>query len=276
MQGVSDLFRITAMTQPYLTAEDELYHAKRYKTTGCLESAHMLVSSHLRMVYAIAREYEGYKLPKEDLYQEGCVGLMKAVKCFDPERNVRLATHATAWIRYSITEYGIRNWRMVKIATTKAQRKLFFNLRSMRQRIGPLTQENVASISAALDVSAADVVEMDRRFATPDLWIDDRSVDGEGDPYVFELPSEEADPALIADNRETQRIQQQAITAGLKKLTPNQRLVFERRLMSDNPDTLQVLSLELGVSIERVRQIEVKALSVVQGVARQVISGRLN
>ncbi|MEW5904781.1 MAG: RNA polymerase sigma factor RpoH [Pseudomonadota bacterium] len=256
---------------PVLTQEQELALATRFRQQNDLEAARQLVLSHLRVVVSVARGYAGYGLPQADLIQEGNIGLMKAVKRYDPARGVRLVSFALHWIRAEIHEFVIRNWRMVKIATTKAQRKLFFNLRSLKQGLEPLKPQQVSEIARQLNVSEHDVVEMEARFAGHELALDPLSSD-EDDAYapVQYLADDEAhEPLAILESAEREQLQTADLTDALATLDERSRRIVEARwLQEEGGATLHELADEFGVSAERIRQIEQKALSKMGGLLK--------
>ena len=247
---------------PMLTPEQELDLGRRLKANNELEAARDLVLSHLRLVVSVARNYMGYGLPQADLIQEGNVGLMKAVRRFDPERGVRLASFAIHWIKAEIHEYILRNWLLVKVATTKAQRKLFFNLRSMKTSSATLTPGEVTDVARTLNVKESDVREMEKRLQGADIPLEPSPDDG--DEVVTPI-------AYLADTAETpaeqfERDQSETLrTEGLKRALDNldersRRIILARWLNESGPKTLHELADEFGVSAERIRQIESKAM----------------
>jgi RNA polymerase sigma-32 factor len=247
---------------PLLSAEREVELGRRLRETEDLSAARDLVLSHLRLVVAVARNYMGYGLPQADLIQEGNVGLMKAVRRFDPERGVRLASFAIHWIKAEIHEYVLRNWRLVKVATTKAQRKLFFNLRSLKGTSATLSPTEVAAIAKTLDVKEADVVEMESRMQGRDLTIDPSPEDGEErvGPIAFLADASEG-PAEEFERHQTETLETAGLAKALESLDARSRRIVEARwLREDDARTLHELADEFGVSAERIRQIEAKAL----------------
>ena len=248
---------------PLLTQEQETTLARRFRQDENLEAARQLVLSHLRVVVAIARGYLGYGLPQADLIQEGNIGLMKAVKRFDPERGVRLVSFAVHWIRAEIHEFILRNWRIVKIATTKAQRKLFFNLRSLKQSLGTLGAEEAQAMARQLGVKAEEVVEMETRLGGQDLPLEPvGDTDEESFAPIAYLRADNAEPGHLLEQEETERLRGQGLVHALEALDPRSRRIIEARWLSENKEaTLHDLAGEFGVSAERIRQIEVKAMA---------------
>jgi RNA polymerase sigma-32 factor len=252
---------------PMLTADEESRLAREFRDRNDLDSAGRLVMSHLRLVVAVARGYLGYGLPHADLIQEGNIGLMKAVKRFDPERGVRLVSFALHWIKAEIHEYILRNWRLVKVATTKAQRKLFFNLRSMKQGSGTMSPEQVAGMARELNVKPEEVVEMETRLSGGDVALEGRIEDGEEEfaPIAY-LADPHSEPTQVLERREYDRLQTEGIRSALESLDARSRRIVEARWLAEDADghvgtaTLHDLAREFGVSAERIRQIEAKAL----------------
>jgi RNA polymerase sigma-32 factor len=258
----------TVNSFPILTQEQETDLGRRLRETDDLEAARQLVISHLRVVVAIARGYMGYGLPQADLIQEGNIGLMKAVKRFDPERGVRLVSFAMHWIRAEIHEYILRNWRLVKVATTKAQRKLFFNLRSLKQGLGTLGAEEVKSIAKQLRVKPEEVVEMETRMGGQDVSLEPVGDDDEESyaPIAY-LAAEDAEPGRLLEQEETARLRSSGLEQALETLDARSRRIIEARWLKEKESaTLHDLAKEFGVSAERVRQIEVKALARMKAV----------
>ena len=253
---------------PILTHDEELDFATRFHRDNDLDAARSLVLSHLRVVVSIARGYSGYGLPQADLIQEGNVGLMKAVKRYDPSRGVRLVSFALHWIRAEIHEYVLRNWRLVKIATTKAQRKLFFNLRSMRQGLESLKPQEVKRIAHELNVSESDVVEMEARFSGREVSLE-ADVDDEDDkfsPIAYLATDTENEPSNTLERAESERLQTTGLGNALASLDERSRRIIEARWLQENEHvaTLHDLAAEFDVSAERIRQIEKKALEKMQ------------
>jgi RNA polymerase sigma-32 factor len=253
---------------PVLSREEERALAERFRSQGDLEAARHLVLSHLRFVVHIARGYSGYGLPVGDLIQEGNVGLMKAVKRFDPTLNVRLVSFAVHWIRAEIHEYVLRNWRLVKIATTKAQRKLFFNLRRLKKKLTWLSAEETAAVARDLGVAPSEVTEMEQRLAARDLSFDPapEADDEENFSPAAYLPSPDSDPAASVEDAESADDSSTRLRSALGRLDARSRDIVERRWMSeDNKATLHQLARKYGVSAERIRQIESSALGKLRG-----------
>jgi RNA polymerase sigma-32 factor len=252
---------------PLLSVEQEVEFGRRLRDANDLDAARQLVLSHLRLVVAISRNYLGYGLPQADLIQEGNVGLMKAVRRFDPERGVRLVSFALHWIRAEIHEYVLRNWRLVKIATTKAQRKLFFNLRSMKAGPGALTHKEALAIAKDLGVKTEDVYEMETRLSGQDVALEPQpGEEGEALTPIAYLTDAEAEPAQIVERAQTERNRSKGLHVALAKLDRRSRDVIEARwLRDDDKATLQELADQYGVSAERIRQIESKALKTMRG-----------
>jgi RNA polymerase sigma-32 factor len=250
-----------------LSQEEEFSLATRYRNDNDLDAARQLVMSHLRVVVSVARGYAGYGLPQADLVQEGNIGLMKAVKHYDPDYGVRLVSFALHWIRAEINEFVVRNWRMVKIATTKAQRKLFFNLRSLKQGLGSLKPQQISEIATQLNVSEKDVVEMESRFAGHEVALDPQGADEEDSysPIQYLADNEEHEPSNILESTEREHLQTTGLANALASLDERSRRIVEARwLNEDSNATLHDLAAEFNVSAERIRQIEQKALSKMQ------------
>jgi RNA polymerase sigma-32 factor len=262
------LDRVTRI--PVLSREDEQALAQRLRDHGDVDAARALVLSHLRFVVHIARGYAGYGLPIGDLVQEGNIGLMKAVKRFDPDMGVRLVSFAVYWIRAEIHEYVLRNWRLVKVATTKAQRKLFFNLRRMKKGLGWLSADETTAVARDLGVTTAEVTEMEQRLAARDLSFDPVSLESEDDesysPATY-LPAPDADPAIQAENEEWEVDSHTRLTQALEGLDPRSRDILASRWMDgDSKSTLHDLAEKYGVSAERIRQLEANAIKKLRGV----------
>lgn len=253
---------------PVLSREDEVALATRLRDHEDLDAARELVLSHLRFVVHIARGYSGYGLPVGDLIQEGNVGLMKAVKRFDPTVGVRLVSFAVHWIRAEIHEYVLRNWRLVKIATTKAQRKLFFNLRRFKKHLGWLTESETRAIASDLGVTAAEVTDMEQRLSSRDLSFDPTpdSDDEEGSysPSAY-LPHPEADPSVAVEREQWDEDTAERLSGALETLDERSRHILRSRWMTDQKATLHELADKYGVSAERIRQIEANAIKKLRG-----------
>ncbi|MDO7597147.1 MAG: RNA polymerase sigma factor RpoH [Pseudomonadota bacterium] len=263
--GNVDLYTNLVHSTPMLTAEEEYDLATRLQQNGDVDAAQRLILSHLRFVNRIAKGYSGYGLPVADLVQEGNIGLMKAVKRFDPDKGVRLVSFAVHWIRAEIHEYVIRNWRIVKIATTKAQRKLFFNLRSAKKRLGWLNPEEVEAVAADLGVTPDNVMDMERRLAQPDTSFDLPS-DADDEDYSFSPAAylegpENADPSIELEQVDYADDQHHKLVEALETLDERSRdIVSQRWLNDDGKSTLHTLADQYQVSAERIRQIENNAM----------------
>ncbi|NML43153.1 RNA polymerase sigma factor RpoH [Ramlibacter sp. G-1-2-2] len=262
---------------PMLTPEEEVEYAKKYRETNDLEAAGKLVLSHLRLVVSVSRKYLGYGLPHGDLIQEGNIGLMKAVKRFDPNQGVRLVSYALHWIKAEIHEYILKNWRMVKVATTKAQRKLFFNLRSMKQGFkddanaethrDTLTDAQIEVMARELNVKREEVIEMETRMSGGDVMLDPGPGDDGEESFgpIAYLADASHEPTAELENRERDTMASDGIAAALEQLDPRSRRIVEERWLKVNDDgsggmTLHELAAEYGVSAERIRQIESAAM----------------
>jgi RNA polymerase sigma-32 factor len=258
---------------PLLEPEEEYMLAKRWREREDSEAAHKLVTSHLRLVAKIAMGYRGYGLPLSELISEGNVGMMQAVKRFDPDRGFRLATYAMWWIRAAIQEYILHSWSLVKIGTTAAQKKLFFNLRRVKGQLkaleeGDLKPETVTEIATRLNVPESDVVDMNRRLAAPDHSLNAPvRMDGEGEWQEWLMDEGDSQETLLAESQEFGR-RQKLLDRALKLLNPRERRILSERRLKDEPTTLEDLSKEFGISRERVRQIEVRAFDKVQRAIR--------
>ncbi len=275
--GNLDAYISAANRVPLLTHEEEVEFATKLRATGDLDSAGKLVLSHLRLVVSISRKYLGYGLPHGDLIQEGNVGLMKAVKRFDPDQGVRLVSYAMHWIKAEIHEYILKNWRMVKVATTKAQRKLFFNLRSMKQSMkdeaqagnthrSTLTQSEVDTLARTLNVKREEVLEMETRLSGGDVALEPQTDDSEESfaPIAY-LADENSEPTRVLEARKRDWLAGDGIALALDALDARSRRIVEERWLKVNDDssggmTLHDLAAEYGVSAERIRQIEVAAM----------------
>ncbi len=275
-----EAFIAAANRVPMLSHAEEQHLARRFREHDDLDAARRLVTSHLRLVIAIARGYLGYGLPHADLIQEGNIGLMKAVKRFDPERGVRLVSFAMHWIKAEIHEYILKNWRLVKVATTKAQRKLFFNLRSIKaslaqdadspQGFNTLGAEEVTAVAKQLGVKPEEVVEMETRMGGADVSLEPTVDDDEGSyaPIAYLAADRSIEPSAVLERKEYDRLQDEGLRAALASLDERSRAIVQRRwLVADGEEaaTLHELAAEYGVSAERIRQIEVKAMQKMKG-----------
>ena len=260
--GSLDHYIQQVIAVPVLSAEDEQALATRLREDGDLDAARTLVLSNLRFVVHIARGYMGYGLPLGDLIQEGNVGLMKAVRRFDPTVGVRLVSFAVHWIRAEIHEYVLKNWRLVKVATTKAQRKLFFNLRKSKNRLGWLSADETQAIADDLGVLSRDVTEMERRLSSYDVSYDPTPADEDSDysPSSY-LPSPEQDPATALEQSDLAAVNHENLDDAMSELDERSRCILERRWLSEKKSTLHELAAEYGVSAERIRQIEAGAIA---------------
>jgi RNA polymerase sigma-32 factor len=249
---------------PMLTHEEEISLAKRLREHNDLGAAQELVLSHLRLVVSIARGYLGYGLPHADLIQEGNIGLMKAVKRFDPGQGVRLVSYAMHWIKAEMHEYILKNWRLVKVATTKAQRKLFFNLRSNKQGLDAMSPSQIDAMAKMLDVKREEVIEMETRLSGRDIALE-APTDDEDDKFspIAYLSSEQSEPTRVLEAEQVTRLQSEGLESALSKLDARSRRIVEARWLANDDGsgaTLHTLADEFGVSAERIRQIETAAL----------------
>ena len=247
---------------PMLTAEEEKDCAERFQNEQDLEGARRLVLAHLRYVVRVARGYTGYGLPLGDLIQEGNVGLMKAVKRFDPSMGVRLVSFAVHWIKAEIHEFVLRNWRIVKVATTKAQRKLFFNLRNMKKRLGWFTREEVDAVASDLGVTSAEVMMMEQRLNAMDASYDGPELD---DDNAYKAPSRfledtAADPALLVEQEDTGTQGKEQLLSALEGLDERSQDILQQRWLAEKKATLHELAAKYDVSAERIRQLEKNAM----------------
>jgi RNA polymerase sigma-32 factor len=278
--GSIEAFISAANRVPMLSEAEEQSLARRFRDEQDLDAARQLVTSHLRLVIAIARGYLGYGLPHADLIQEGNIGLMKAVKRFDPDRGVRLVSFAMHWIKAEIHEYILKNWRLVKIATTKAQRKLFFNLRSIkaslaqdessRQGFNTLGADEVIAVAKQLGVKPEEVVEMETRLTGADVSLEPTTDNDEESyaPIAYLAADRSSEPSAMLERKEYDRLQDEGLGSALASLDDRSRAIIQRRwLVADGEEaaTLHELAAEYGVSAERIRQIEVKALQKMKG-----------
>jgi RNA polymerase sigma-32 factor len=279
--GSIEAYIAAANRVPMLTEEEEKSLARRFRDSEDLEAARGLVMSHLRLVIAVARGYLGYGLPHADLIQEGNIGLMKAVKRYDPERGVRLVSFALHWIKAEIHEYILKNWRLVKVATTKAQRKLFFNLRSMKSAIAHeahvesgfagLGPEEVKSVARQLGVKPEEVVEMETRMSGMDVSLEPLSDDEDEHyaPIAYLAADTSVEPSVQLERKERDRLHDSGLRDALEGLDARSRTIVQRRWLVDDgaeAATLHELAAEYGVSAERIRQIEAKAMQKMKGV----------
>ena len=270
--GNLDAYIAAVNRLPMLSQTDEVELWRRLRDHGDLQAAGQLILSHLRLVVSVSRQYLGYGLPQGDLIQEGNIGLMKAVKRFDPEQGVRLVSYALHWIKAEIHEYILRNWRLVKVATTKAQRKLFFNLRSMKQGLGTMSAGEVEGMARELNVKPEEVREMETRLSGGDIALEGRNDDGEEEfaPIAY-LADAHSEPTQVLERKEYDRLQTEGIARALDALDARSRRIVEARWLAEDAQgnvgsaTLHDLAQEFGVSAERIRQIEAKALQKMRG-----------
>ncbi|MBL8446574.1 MAG: RNA polymerase sigma factor RpoH [Zoogloeaceae bacterium] len=264
--GSIDQYIQAVNRMPMLSEVEESDLAQRFHDEGDLEAARKLVMSHLRVVVAIARGYLGYGLPHADLIQEGNIGLMKAVKRFDPSRGVRLVSFAIHWIKAEIHEFILKNWRLVKVATTKAQRKLFFNLRSLKSDSHALHPDEVQAVAVKLGVRAEDVVEMETRMIGQDVPLEGSGDDDDAFAPIAYLPDPHAEPLQVIEQKQRARLQDEGLRHALANLDDRSRDIVQRRwLVEGEAATLHELAAEYGVSAERIRQIEAKAMQKMKG-----------
>ena len=254
---------------PMLDAEEEYMLAKNWRENGNLQSAHKLVTSHLRLVAKIAMGYRGYGLPVNELISEGNIGLMQAVKKFDPEKGFRLATYAMWWIKASIQEYVLKSWSLVKMGTTTAQKKLFFNLKKLKNQIAPgqegdLKDEHVDEISKRLDVNSEEVVNMNRRMMGQEKSLNDPIKSGETDEWQDWLVDKSLDQELIVSQKQEYDDKKELLNSAMKILDDREKEIINERRLSENPKTLEELSKKYKISRERIRQIENKAFEKLQ------------
>jgi len=254
---------------PMLDAEEEYMLAKNWRENGNLQSAHKLVTSHLRLVAKIAMGYRGYGLPVNELISEGNIGLMQAVKKFDPEKGFRLATYAMWWIKASIQEYVLKSWSLVKMGTTTAQKKLFFNLKKLKNQIAPgqegdLKDEQVDEISKRLDVNSEEVVNMNRRMMGQEKSLNDPIKSGETDEWQDWLIDDSLDQELIVSQKQEYDDKKELLNDAMKILNEREKEIINERRLSENPKTLEELSKKYKISRERIRQIETKAFEKLQ------------
>ncbi len=254
---------------PMLDAEEEYMLAKNWRENGNLQSAHKLVTSHLRLVAKIAMGYRGYGLPVNELISEGNLGLMQAVKKFDPDKGFRLATYAMWWIKAAIQEYVLRSWSLVKMGTTTAQKKLFFNLKKIKNQIAPdqegdLKDEQVKEISKRLDVDSQEVINMNRRMMGQEKSLNDPIKDGQNDEWQDWLVDDSLDQELLVSQKQEYNDRKELLDSAMKVLNEREKEIIKARRLIDNPSTLEELSKKYDISRERIRQIETKAFEKLQ------------
>ncbi len=254
---------------PMLDAEEEYMLAKNWRENGNLQSAHKLVTSHLRLVAKIAMGYRGYGLPVNELISEGNLGLMQAVKKFDPDKGFRLATYAMWWIKAAIQEYVLRSWSLVKMGTTTAQKKLFFNLKKIKNQIAPdqegdLKDEQVKEISKRLDVDSKEVINMNRRLMGQEKSLNDPIKDGQNDEWQDWLVDDSLDQELLVSQKQEYNDKKELLDSAMKVLNEREKEIIVARRLIDNPSTLEELSKKFDISRERIRQIETKAFEKLQ------------
>lgn len=260
---------------PMLDPKEEHELAVRWREHGDVNAAHRLVTSHLRLVAKIATRYRGYGLPQGDLIAEGNVGLMQAVKRFEPNKGFRLSTYAMWWIRAAIQEYILRSWSLVKIGSSAAQKRLFFNLRKLKKKLGAtghsLSDEMVADIARRLEVSKQDVIDMDERMTAADVYLNSAmNADGEGEKMDFLADESQSHEDVIAQRQETTH-KRSLLARALAKLNPREQAILKARRLKDDPETLDDLSKQYNISRERVRQIEVRAFEKLQ---KEMVGGK--
>ena len=261
--GSIEAYTNAAYQVPVLTADEERDLAERLRDHDDMDAARRLVVSHLRFVIRIARGYLGYGLPLSDLIQEGSVGLTKAVRRFEPDVGVRLVSFAVHWIRAEIHEYVLRNWRIVKVATTKAQRKLFFNLRSRKKRLGWFSSSEVEEVARELGVKPEIVLQMESRLANQDLAFDGSDSDDDDAPSAPSafIPDLRLEPAALLEREDTETSQRKRLHAALNRLDERSKTILTSRWLSENKKTLRELAQQFGISAERIRQIEKNGLN---------------
>jgi len=266
--GNLDQYIHAAFKIPVLSAEEERSLALRLQSDGDLDAARELVMSHLRFVVRVARGYSGYGLALNDLIQEGNIGLMKAVKRFDPDAGVRLVSYAVHWVRAEIHEFVLRNWRIVKVATTKAQRKLFFNLRGKKKRLGWLNQEEVNGVAEDLGVKPEVVMEMESRLSGQDIGFDLSAADDDEDSHHFApaayLTDESNDPALTVEQTDWNNDASSKLSTAMEQLDDRSRTILQERWLTDKKSTLHELAARYDISAERIRQLEKNAIGKLQ------------
>lgn len=269
-EGLSSYFR-RVWTFPVLKPEEEYMLARRWREHGDVDAAHQLVTSHLRLVAKIAMNYRGYGLPVSDLVSEGNIGLMKAVKKFEPERGFRLSTYALWWIKAAINEYVLRSWSMVKMGTMAAQKKLFFSLRKNKNRLrimdtGELNPEQASLLAETLKVSEKEIIDMNRRLSSRDLSLNAplSAGDGEGMEFQDSLVDTAPSPEVMAANSEEMTVRRGYLNEAMAGLPDRERHIFMERHLKDDPVTLETLGRHYGISRERVRQLEARAFEKVK------------
>ncbi len=276
--GLSHYFQ-EVWTYPILSAEEEYSYANQYRQSGDVDAAHMLVTSHLRLVAKIAMKYKGYGLPMADLVSEGNIGLMKAVKKFEPERGFRLSTYAMWWIKAAITEYVLKSWSLVKLGTVASQKKLFFSLRGIKSRLnildgGELTDGQANQISDATNVSVEHVKSMNRRLSSRDFSLNATVSDEEGSSeYIDTLVDGGPTPELALSRSEQTSMRSEMLSNALSELPEREREIITERYLSDEPKTLEELGKVFGVSRERIRQLEARAFNKVKEAILQAAGG---
>ena len=275
--GLSAYFR-QVWTFPLLEREQEYMLAQRWREHGDSEAAHVLVTSHLRLVAKIASKYSGYGLPLSDLVSEGNIGLMRAVKKFEPERGFRLSTYAMWWIRASITEYILKSWSMVKMGTVAAQKKLFFSLRKTKGKLkildsGELTPDQAGQLARAMNVGEQEVVDMNRRLAARDMSLNAPVVDDDSVEFQDSLLDDKPSPETLAADGQELKIRRGLLARAVDSLPVRERHIFTERRLKEDPVTLEELGAEYGISRERVRQLEVRAFDKVQKAMTQEAGG---
>lgn len=276
--GSLDAYILRVNQMPMLSAEEEQHLASEFQRTGHIENAKKMVMAHLRYVVRVARGYVGYGLPLGDLIQEGNLGLMKAVKRFDPELGVRLVSFAVHWIKAEIHEFVIKNWRIVKVATTKAQRKLFFNLRGMKkrfQRLGWFSNEEIDEVAKDLNVSRAEVIRMEERLNAMEVPYDGPDSEDESDKLYLApsrtLADQNSDPALLIEQQDSSDFSNKALMSAFTNLDERAQMILQQRWLNDDKATLHDLSAKLGVSAERIRQLEKNALNKLRDVLAESV-----
>jgi len=278
--GNLDAYIAAVMKYPMLTLEEEMEYGRRQRDSSDAQAAARLVLSHLKLVVSMSRQYLGYGLPHADLIQEGNIGLMKAVKAFDPDRGIRLANYAMHWIRATVTEYIIRNWRTVRIATTKPQRKLFFGLRSLKNKLqgeefvdGPLTDSQIDHIAKELNVKPEEVIEMEMRFGGGDVTFDLDEESDETFSFAKHLGDCTHEPTAVIENHQFDAVSTEGVRLAMEELNERERRIIEARWITVSETgvgtPLRELAEEFGVSMERIRQIEVGAMKKMKKILQE-------